>query len=304
MGSEMCIRDRQETTYDNYTAYLGKITKELQEYPSTANQKLLFSKIVKIEIIPETSKPVPPAFIAGRFNKDDVTKLLGRVNVPNTEPEKREIQPMEAVFTPMKFTEKRLEQSKYKFDMKETSSVEKVREYSVPGIENAVHVSVANSNKLWASDFRGNLLHINQQGKQLKKIQTSHGFIGYHSATQDGSLIYSDTKKKMIYRITPDRKTTELIKIRNWDQISVHSSRINGDILVGMKTDKEAKVTRYSKTGKEIQNIQKDSKEQELYSEPRYITENINGDICTSDVSECAVVVVNKAGQHRFSCTG
>ncbi|XP_078311348.1 uncharacterized protein LOC144618676 [Crassostrea virginica] len=299
--------ESQETTYDDYIAYLEKITNELQENLSTTNQKLLFSKTLKIEIIPETTKPVSPVYIAGRFNKDDVTKLLSRVNVPSTEPEKREIQPMEAaVLTPTKFSEKRLEQSEYKFDMKQTSSVEKVREYSVPVVENAVHISVANSGKLWVSDFRGNLLQINLQGKLLKKIQTSHGFIGYHSATQDGSLIYSDTKKKMIYRITPDRKVTELIKIRNWDPISVHSSRINGDILVGMKTDKEAQIARYSKTGKEIQIIQKDSncKEQELYSKPRYITENINGDICASDYKKCAVVVVNKSGQHRFSYTG
>ena len=31
--------------------------------------------------------------------KNDVAKILGRVNVPNTEPEIRKIQPMEAVST-------------------------------------------------------------------------------------------------------------------------------------------------------------------------------------------------------------
>nr|XP_022306140.1 uncharacterized protein LOC111112704 [Crassostrea virginica] len=71
-----------------------------------------------------------------------------------------------------------------------------------------------------------------------------------------------------------------------------------------MDTDKEAKVTRYSKTGKEIQNIQRDNKGQGLYEYPHYITENINGDICTSDFRKQSVVVVNKSGQHRFSYTG
>ena len=47
-----------------------------------------------------------------------------------------------------------------------------------------------------------------------------------------------------------------------------------------------------------------DSQEQELYSDPRYIAENINGDICTSDHDKNAVAVVNKSGQHRFSYTG
>ena len=66
----------------------------------------------------------------------------------------------------------------------------------------------------------------------------------------------------------------------------------------------EAKVTMYSKTGKELQNIQKYNNGEELYNYPRYITENINGDICTSDSNKRAVVVVNKSGQHKFSYTG
>ena len=73
---------------------------------------------------------------------------------------------------------------------------------------------------------------------------------------------------------------------------------------MGMYTDREAKVTRYSKTGQEIQNIQRDNQGQELYRIPQYITKNTNGDICTSDLSKQAVVVVNKSGQYRFSYRG
>ena len=94
-----------------------------QECLSQSTQKKLFSKALKIQPIPETTKPVPPVFTAGRFNKNDVAKLLGRVNVPDTEPEKRKIKPMEAVTTHMKSTEKQLEQSKEKSDMKQTLSL-------------------------------------------------------------------------------------------------------------------------------------------------------------------------------------
>ena len=73
---------------------------------------------------------------------------------------------------------------------------------------------------------------------------------------------------------------------------------------MGIIKDYQAKVTRYSKTGKEIQNVQRDIKEQGLYSNPHYITENINGDICISDYDKDAVVVVNKSGQFRFSYKG
>uniref|UniRef100_A0A8W8MTQ3 Tripartite motif-containing protein 2 n=1 Tax=Magallana gigas TaxID=29159 RepID=A0A8W8MTQ3_MAGGI len=82
------------------------------------------------------------------------------------------------------------------------------------------------------------------------------------------------------------------------------SSHINGDLLVGMFTEDEGKVTRYNKTGTEIQNIQRDNKGQGLYSYPHYITENINGDVCVSDNNKHAVVVVDKSGQHRFLYTG
>nr|XP_022340402.1 E3 ubiquitin-protein ligase TRIM71-like [Crassostrea virginica] len=294
----------QETIYDDYIAYLWKMSDKFQEYLSITNQKLLFqSKTLKIQPVPETTKPVPPVFTAGQFNKDDVAKLLSRVNVPNTKPEKRKIQPMEAVTIHMKSTEKQLEQSKEKSDMKQTlslsSSVTKVREYSVPGVAKAIHVTFDKSGRLWVSDRRGNLVQADLQGNQLQKIKTSAGF-GYHTATMDGELIYTDKYKKVIYRITPDQQITEFIKTGDGTPISVHSSRINGDILVGMTS----KITRYSKTGKEIQKIQRDNQGQELYSDPHYITENINGDICTSDYNKHAVVVVNKSGQHRFSYTG
>ncbi|XP_022339902.2 uncharacterized protein LOC111134797 [Crassostrea virginica] len=289
----------QETTYDDYIAYLWKMSDEFQEYLSITNQKLLFSKTLKIQQIPETTKPVPPVFTVGQFNKDDVTKLLGKVNVPNTKPEKRKIQPMEVVTAHMKPTEKQLEQSKEKSDMKQTlslsSSVTKVREYSVPGVGSVYHVSLDKPGRLWVSDGSGNLVQTDLQGNQLQKIQASGRYAGYHTATQDGDLIYTDQDKNVIYRITADKKITEFIKT---GAICVHSSHINGDILVGMI----GKVIRYSKAGKEIQNIQWD--EYGLVIGPSYITENINGDICISDNYNDAVVVVNKSGQQRFSYTG
>ncbi|XP_078327960.1 uncharacterized protein LOC111117809 [Crassostrea virginica] len=295
----------QETTYNDYIKYLGKMSDKFQEYLSTTNQKLLSSEILKLKTIPKTSKPVPPVFTPGQFNRDDVAKLLGRLNVPNTEPEKRKIQPMDGVSTPMKFTEKQLEQSKEKSDMKPTlplsSSVTKVREYSVSGVGSAYHVSVNESDRLCVSDDEGNLVQTDLQGNLLQKKQTSGGYEGYHTTTQDGGLIYTEKDKKKICRITSDRKITKFIKTGDRKPISIHSSRINGDILVGMR---QAKVTRYSKAGKEIQNIQRDNQGQGLYDLPHYITENINGDICISDYNKHAVVVVNKSGQHRFSYTG
>ena len=57
----------------------------------------------------------------------------------------------------------------------------------------------------------------------------------------------------------------------------------------------EGKATWYNMAKNEnIQNKQMDKRGQELYSHSHYITENINGDICTSDYEKQAVVVVNR----------
>uniref|UniRef100_K1QJY8 Uncharacterized protein n=1 Tax=Magallana gigas TaxID=29159 RepID=K1QJY8_MAGGI len=138
---------------------------------------------------------------------------------------------------------------------------------------------------------------------QLQKTEKNSYGSGFETVTLEGDLIYAERFEQVISKITLDNTTTELIKTGDWEPISVHSSRINGDILVGMVKDGKAKVTRYDKTGTEIQNIQWDNEGQELYSKPLYITENINSDICTSDFDKSAVVVVDKSGQHRFTYT-
>ena len=88
-----------------------------------------------------------------------------------------------------------------------------------------------------------------RQGNQLQKIQTS-SWDHYHTATRCGDLIYTDRDKKVILRITPNKKITEFIKTVEWGPLSVHSSRINRDILMGMIKAEEDKVTRYSKEEK------------------------------------------------------
>lgn len=116
--------------------------------------------------------------------------------------------------------------------------------------------------------------------------------------------MYTDKKMRVIKKITLENKLTKFIEKVDWTPLSICCSRFNGDILMGNKTKTEGKVTRYNDTGAEIQSIQRDNQEQEIYKYPHYITENVNGDICTSDYGKKAVVVVDKSGQQRFSYKG
>eukprot|EP00105_Crassostrea_gigas_P008551 XP_011423138.1 PREDICTED: uncharacterized protein LOC105325315 [Crassostrea gigas] len=332
----------QDKTYQDYISYLEDLAKKFNGYLSSTklhDSPLIFSHSdqLKTKPMPETVKPVSPVFTAGRHSKEDIIKLLGGVTIPDTKPENRKIKPMETASTQYNIinsyslyligfllllilfvsglniddhTWKQIKENRKKSYMKPTlslsSSVSKVREYTVPGIEHVRHISLVKSDRVWGSDWNGNLVHTDLLDNLLQKIQTIGNYIpeGYHTVTQDGDLIYTDKTNKVINRITQDNTLTEFIKTGDWKPLCIYSSHINGDILVGMIKGDEAKVTRYNKRGEEIQNIQKDNKGQELYSKPRYITENINGDICTSDFNKQAVVVVDKSGQHRFSYTG
>nr|XP_011439061.2 uncharacterized protein LOC105336452 [Crassostrea gigas] len=302
----------QNQEIDDYLNYLNDLIQTYYGYLSPSNIENLTlslkSKSLKIRALPETSKLVPPVFTAGQHSKEDVAKLLGIITVPNTKAENRKIKPMETTSTQLKPTGKQRKQDREKSDVKQTlslsSSVTKVREYKVPVVYSAFHISLGKSGRLWFSDDIGNLVQTDLQGNQLQKIQTSGESEGYHTVTRDGDLIYTDRDNNVINRITLGNTITEFIKTGGWKPISIHSSHINGDILVGMMKGVEAKVTRYNKTGTEIQNIQKDNKGQAVYGLPLYITENINGDVCVSDFNKHAVVVVNKSGQYRFSYTG
>ncbi|XP_062608575.1 uncharacterized protein LOC134270350 [Saccostrea cucullata] len=314
----------QEKTFDDYIAYLSDLVDEFQSYLSCTELTNFTTQLpenLKIKSIPETTKPVTPEFSSAQYNKHDVAKLLGKVIKSDRKAELRRVKPMEIppTATSMKSTSEQTKQCKHvKSDKKQTmslsASVTKVREFYVPGVDRVFHVSLDQSDRLWISDEYGNLVQTDLQGNVIQKIKTSGGH-GYHTVTQDRDLILTDKDKNIINRITQDNNVTEFIKTGDWRPLSIHSSHINGDLLVGMLkelnrrlfgmiVDSEAKVTRYNKTGKELQNIQRDNKGQRLYDYPHYITENINGDICTSDLNKEAVVVVNKSGQHRFSYTG
>lgn len=262
----------------------------------------------KIKPIPVTTEPILPVFAYSDRKPcyDDITKLLGNLHFPDNELKTREIKPMEPVAASQggKDDENKMELSVVKQTLSLSSPVTKVREFIVTNVEHPGHFSISPPDKIWISGGTAcNLVETDLQGNELKKIYTSGGY-GYHTVTLDRDLIYTDGDEKAIFRVTQDKKPIQFIKTGDWAPISIYSSHINGDILVGMVTDEEAKVTRYNKIGKETHSIESDYKGEKLYSEPHYITENINGDICASDDDMHAVVVVNKIGHHRFTYTG
>ncbi|XP_052692239.1 uncharacterized protein LOC128170502 [Crassostrea angulata] len=304
----------QDKAYDEYNGYLENLVKEFQGYLSydkVQNNSILFSlsEVLNIKPIPKSTEPVYPVFTAGQYSKDDVAKLLGTVTVPTTKPASRKIKPMDITSTQLKPTRKLKEADGDELEVNQklslSSSVTNVKEYIVPGLKSVCHISGGKSGILWASDASGNLVQTDLHGKQLQMIKTSGENESYHTVTLDGNLIFADRTNCSVNRITLGKTITRFITTKGWVPLSIHTSHINGDILVGMTVFFIGRVARYNKTGNEIQSLEQDNKGQRLYSGyPHYITENINGDICVSDRNKHAVIVVNKLGQHRFSYTG
>jgi streptogramin lyase len=120
---------------------------------------------------------------------------------------------------------------------------------------------------------------------------------GSETVTKDGNLLFEHNNK--ILELNSDGRLRTILTT-DGNSLCFHSSHINGDILAGSYR----KMTRYDRDGRELQVIKDNDKGQNLYGLPRYITENKNGDIWTSDRYKEAVIVVDKSGHHRFTYKG
>jgi sugar lactone lactonase YvrE len=184
------------------------------------------------------------------------------------------------------------------------SPATQISSITLHGADGVHHISIVTSDRLRVSDYSGRLLQVDSELHEELILKHPHSFTvsytgsGTHTVTEDGHLLLIG-KDKEVWKSTSDGTFTTLITTGR-AIFCICASRINGDILVGS----DERVTRYDRRGRELQVIEEDDKGQRLYILPRYITENSNGDIWTSDYDKGAVVVVDKSGRHRFDYTG
>lgn len=298
----------QDITVDEYIAYIQQLDGEICGYLSASTVTNIInehSKKLEIRPIPETTKPVTPTYTVGHYSKEDVSNLLGKLHADQEEPKTRNIKTLKfCTSTSKEVIQEHPKASTVQQTWSLTASGTKLKELTVPDIKCIFYVSLDKSDKLWASDNTGNLFQVDHQGNLLQKLNTSLQGFGYHTVTQDGDFIYTDREKKVINKKAKDKEVSVFISGGFWEPISIHSSLKSGELFVGMKRTTDAKVVKYNINGSYKYTIHRDINGKKLYSEPHYITENINGDICTSDNEKQEVVVVNEAGQYRFSYRG
>lgn len=176
------------------------------------------------------------------------------------------------------------------------------RKIPVSTLHEICHLTFVLPDLLWASDSEGTIILVNPQGEVLDTLNTQSHECGKHAVTNTGELLYLDHGCVMRHVLGHGSKplVTE-ITFGGWWEWSIFCSHQNGDILVGMTDENldHGRVVRFNKLGKLMQTIEYDDRNKLLYSVPRYIVENVNRDVCTSD--NAGIVVVDKTGKHRFT---
>lgn len=189
------------------------------------------------------------------------------------------------------------------------------REYKIRGISHVGHMSLdSGDDTIYIGDGVGNIVHIDRNGTVLGTPLASDSFPDdciVHHTVRNADLFYTywmakgfgikkianaDKADKAKFDDTPDFKINDRQKKRDgnqkkWKPISIHAS--NNNVVVGMTRDNEGSVAICDSEGNLQQRIRWDEQNQLVYKCPQYISEKGNGDICTSDSSKNAVMLVN-----------
>lgn len=168
-----------------------------------------------------------------------------------------------------------------------------INSITISGAEQILHISFKTKDELFVSD-KENICLVDSAGKILNSgFEGAYYPSGSHTVTDDLDFLFVDTNG--VHKLSPDGVIAT--PFYSPEPHCIHSSHINGDILVGSFR----KVTRYDRNGRKLNVI---NYPHVRYIHPVYITENKNGDIWTSDNWIAKVTVVDRSGGHRFDYTG
>ncbi|XP_048747352.2 uncharacterized protein LOC125659653 [Ostrea edulis] len=295
---EKSLNDEFKNQASLISDYISNYEQLIDEYENEQQkpfEKLMLRKeILQSDIMElQLSKVDRPSYHRENVSENDVEKLLGKLAVPKRAAGESLTQP-----------DKNPSVSKTPTSTTTSTTPIKCHEFTLPFPE-ARHISNVPNNKFWIGDEKGQIILKDSTGNKLDEVRTkSSSMTGYFSVTDRGDLLYIEKSESSIKMYRSDRSTATVTTTK-WTPLCVFSSRRNGDILVGMTNGTSKKLVRYDREGQELWQSQYDVSGKPLYSYPVYITENVNGDACTSDRgTNDSVVVVDRDGNHRFSYRG
>lgn len=159
-------------------------------------------------------------------------------------------------------------------------------------------LAITDDNKVWMGGNSKELKLFDLQGNLHRTVHIT--CMGLFLCVHNNHVVYSDHAEQSVKMKTDSNAVVTMFKTRDWIPNGLTSTG-SGDLLVCLQLDSHSKVVRYSSTGTVLQSIQYDSYGQRLYKSPKYIAENVNGDVIVTDWKKNAVIAVNKLGIYRYS---
>ncbi|XP_056004194.1 E3 ubiquitin-protein ligase TRIM36-like [Ostrea edulis] len=251
------------------------------------------SRNSEFRTLPPKVRVTVPSLSAQKINKDQLNEMFGSLSPLSINTEHGDtVKSAEAVSSPP--VKPLLDEPRL------TAAID-------TGYYNLTSVSCLSEDQVWTCGESKTMKLLNLQSKLLTSIQTkSEDKPRDIAVTRDGYLVYTDSRDRTV-NLIKNKQIQTVITLQGWYPLSVCSTA-SDDLLVTMISDdqKQYKVVRYSGST-EKQSIQFDDQGRPLYKSGRYIkylSENKNLDICVTDQSASAVVVVNQSGKLRFRYTG
>jgi hypothetical protein len=176
---------------------------------------------------------------------------------------------------------------------------------SIPNVYNVNHIAHVTSERIWVSD-RKHVMQVDHSGHSMHSLRIDDIWASAsHTVEKDENVLYVKNEHEVI-RAPMGRNEQALLAVE-WTILSIYASQINGDILLGIyiliEKGSKTRLARYTRNGQLLSEIEYYD-DKRLYVSPLYLSENINGDICTADIDTCLVKAVNKEGVPRFSYDG
>lgn len=169
-------------------------------------------------------------------------------------------------------------------------------------VEGVRHIAHCPPDKFWIG-YEKSIALIDSEGNKLNEIQRYRFTFGAHSVTKEGYLVYlSGVSVKRYLSESSSENFITGTNVDGWKARSIYASHRTGDVIVGLQNEGKGigKLAVYDNEGTYKQTIENDANDKPLYTWPRYITDNVNGDIVTSDWYG-GIVVTDQAGTHRFT---
>lgn len=159
-------------------------------------------------------------------------------------------------------------------------------------------LAITDDNKVWMGGHSKKLKLFDLQGNLHRTVNIT--CTGLFLCVHNNNVVYSDLEDNSVKMKSDSNAVVTMFTTRDWDPNGLTSTG-SGDLLVCLQLGEHSKVVRYSSTGTVLQSIQYNSYGQPLYRSPKYIAENVNGDVIVTDWKKNAVIAVNRLGIYRYS---